>query len=186
MGTTQAGELERRTGLVTMKGGPVVLLGPDVKVGEKAADFRVVDGAFQALELNTLLGSPILIAAVPSLDTSVCALETKRFNDELAHLPADVQLLTISMDLPFAQRRFCDAEHIDRVRVLSDHVWREFGARYGVLIENLGLLARSIFVIGRDGRIAYREIVPELGQHPNYDAALEAIRAAASGDPRPR
>jgi len=177
---TRLGELERRTGLVTMKGNPITLLGPDLKVGEIAPDFRVVDSGFKAVQFDSLRGKPILIAAVPSLDTKVCALETKRFNDELAKLPSDVQLLTISMDLPFAQMRFCDAEHIDRVRVLSDHVWREFGTRYGVLIENLGLLARSIFVVGRDGRIAYREIVPDLGQQPNYDAALDAIRRSAS------
>jgi thioredoxin-dependent peroxiredoxin len=177
---TRLGELQRRTGLVTMKGNPVTLLGPELKVGESAPDFRVVDSGFQPVDFESLRGKPILIAAVPSLDTKVCALETKRFNDELAALPADVQLLTISMDLPFAQMRFCDAEHIDRVRVLSDHVWREFGTHYGVLIENLGLLARSIFVVGRDGKITYREIVPELGQQPNYDAALEAIRRAAS------
>jgi thiol peroxidase len=173
------GELQKRTGLITRKGQPVTLLGPDLKVGDLAPNFRVVDATYQPVEFLSFHGRPVLIAAVPSLDTGLCSLETKRFNEEAAKLPPEVQILTISMDLPFAQKRFCDAEHVDRLKVLSDHVWREFGMRYGVLTEDRALLARSIFVVGRDGRVAYREIVPEQSNPPNYDAALEAIRQAA-------
>ncbi len=172
--------LGAKEGLVTMKGRPLVLLGAQLPVGATAPDFRVVDANFQPVSLGDFRGRPCLISVVPSLDTGVCALQTKRFNDEAANLPAEVVLLTISMDLPFAQKRFCEAEQVERLRILSDHVWREFGSRYGILIRDLGLLARSIFVIDRNGRIAYQQIVPELTEHPDYDAALAAVRKVAS------
>ena len=114
--------LMQRKGRVTRKGQPVTLLGPEIKAGDPAPDFRVVDAQYQTVEFASLRGRPILIAAVPSLDTGLCSLETKRFNEEAARLPPEVQVLTISMDLPFAQKRFCEAEHVDRVKVLSDHV----------------------------------------------------------------
>ena len=126
------------------------------------------------------MGKVVLISAVPSLDTGVCSAQTKRFNDEAARLPADVVILTLSMDLPFAQKRFCEAEKVERLRVLSDAVWREFGLGYGVLMKDRGLLARSIFVVGRDGRVAYEQIVRETSTHPDYDAALAAARQAAN------
>ena len=170
---------KERTGLVTMKGAPITLLGPAIKAGEKAPDFRVVNADFKPVRLSDFAGQVLLIAAVPSLDTGVCSAETKRFNNEAAKLPGDVRVLTISMDLPFAQKRFCEAENVKNVEVLSDHVWREFGLRYGVLIKDMGLLTRSIFVVGRDGRIAYVQIVPEITQHPDYDAALAAARKAS-------
>jgi thiol peroxidase len=164
-----------------MKDDPVTLLGPEtpVDVGDPAPDFRVVDGAFQPVTLEDVKGRVVLISAVPSLDTGVCSAQTKRFNEEAARLPDDVSVLTISMDLPFAQKRFCDAEKVDRIRVLSDHVWRSFGLSYGVLIKDMGLLARSVWVIGKDGRIAYRQIVSEVTEHPDYDAALAAAREVA-------
>jgi len=168
----------QRNGLVRMQGNPITLLGPALNVGDLAPAFRVVDGAFRPVSLEDFRGRPCLISSVPSLDTSVCVLVTKRFNDELAAWPdPDLAAMTISMDLPFAQKRFCEAEHVDRIRILSDHVWREFGRRYGVLIKDLGLLARAVFIIGRDGRIAYIEIVPEISDVPDYDAALNALRA---------
>jgi thiol peroxidase len=169
-----------RADLVTMKGKPVTLLGPALNVGDTAPAFQVVDAGFQPVRLEDFRGRPILIGAVPSLDTGLCGVMTKRFNDEVAALPEEVVALTISMDLPFAQKRFCEAEKVGGIRVLSDHVWREFGERYGILIKAMGLLSRSVFVVGRDGRITYIEIVPEIGQEPNYEAALAAIRAAAS------
>ncbi len=173
-------DLVERSGIVTTKQKPLTLLGPDVRVGDPAPDFRVVDGAFQPVRLSDFAGYAVLISAVPSLDTGVCALQTKRFNDEVATLPKDVIVLTVSMDLPFAQKRFCEFEKVDRVQVLSDHVWREFGASYGTLIKELGLLARSVFVIGKNGRVVYRQIVPEMSEQPDYEAALEALRTAAS------
>ena len=171
---------QEREGLVTVHGRPVVLLGCDTKVGDAAPDFRVVDAQFQPVRLSSFKGKPCLISAVPSLDTGVCALQTKRFNDEIRDLPPGVIVMTISADLPFAQKRFCEAEKVDRILVLSDHVWHEFGLSYGVLIKDMGLLARSIFVVGRNGHVAYREIVDELTNHPDYDAALAAIRKAAT------
>jgi len=168
--------LLERTNVVTMQGNPLVLLGPDLSVGEPAPDFRVVDGDFQPVTLADVKNKVVLISVVPSLDTGVCAAQTKRFNDEIAKLPEGVVVLTISMDLPFAQKRFCDAEKIDRVRVLSDHVRHSFGLAYGVLIKDLGLLARSIFVIGKDGTLVHKQIVGELTEHPDYDAALNAVK----------
>ena len=129
--------------------------------------------------IESVAGKPVLISAVPSLDTPVCSLQTKRFNDSLSSLPGDIEILTICMDLPMAQKRFCAQEDIERMHVLSDSARREFGARYGILIAGRGLLARAIFVVGRDGRLLYREIVPEVSAHPDYDAALHAIAEAA-------
>jgi len=165
---------------VTMKGNPVSLAGKLVGERETAPDFKVVDAAFKPVKLSDFKGRVVLISAVPSLDTGVCSLQTKRFNEEAAHLPANVVILTISEDLPFAQKRFCEAEKIDRIKVLSDSVWREFGSKYGIMINDMGLLARSVWIVGRDGRIAYRQIVAEITTHPDYDAALNAARDAAA------
>lgn len=173
---------QERAAIVTMKGKSVILLGPELKVGDTAPDFRVVDRDFNPVKLSDFQRKTCLISVVPSLDTGLCALQTKRFNDEIAKLPDGIELVTVSMDLPFAQKRFCDAENIDRIRVLSDSVWHEFGLHYGVLIKDMGLLARSIFVIGNDGKLKYTQIVPEISQHPDYAAGLAAVRAAASGD----
>ena len=169
--------MKERTGLVTMKGSPLTLVGNEVNVGEKAPDFEVVANDLSTVKLSSFRGKVCVISSVHSLDTSVCDMETRRFNQEAARLGSEVVILTLSMDLPFAQKRFCEAEHVDRIRILSDHVWREFGRRYGVLIKDLGLLARAVFIIGRDGRIAYIEIVPEISDVPDYDAALNALRA---------
>ena len=171
---------QQREGLVTLQGKPIVLLGSEVTLGDPAPDFRVVDGEFQPVRLSDFKGQACLLSAVPSLDTGVCALQTKRFNEEMATLPSDVVVMTISQDLPFAQTRFCDAEKIERIRVVSDHVWRAFGLGYGILIMDMGLLARAVFVVSKDGRIAYMQIVPEVTEHPDYDAALAAIRQAAA------
>ncbi|MFO7900742.1 MAG: thiol peroxidase [Planctomycetota bacterium] len=166
---------------VTMKGDSLTLLAGEKQpqVGSVAPDFHVVDGDFNRVTLADFEDQVLLISAVPSLDTGVCATQTKRFNEEAATLPDDVAVLTVSMDLPFAQKRFCEAEKVDRVRVLSDHVWHSFGLSYGVLVKDMGLLARSIWVIDRDGKIVYKEVVSELTHYPNYDAALDAVRAAA-------
>jgi thiol peroxidase len=151
-------------------------------VGDPAPAFRLVDAGFRPVTLASLAGRPVLISSVPSLDTGLCAMQTKRFNDEVARLPDDVVLIAVSTDLPYALKRFCESERVDRIRVLSDHVWREFGLGYGTLMKDLGLLARSVFVIGRDGRIAYKQIVPDTSEPPDYEAALKAIRAAAASD----
>ncbi|MDY7107144.1 MAG: thiol peroxidase [Planctomycetota bacterium] len=171
-------KLEERPGAVTAGGESMTLLGPEVEVGRPAPDFTVVDDSFTPVRLSDFRGRPVLISAVPSLDTGVCSLQTRTFNERIASLPDEVAALTISMDLPFAQKRFCDVEGIDRLQVLSDFVDREFGANYGLLIKDRGLLARAVFVIGPDGTLLYREVVGELGREPDYDTALAEIRRA--------
>ncbi|MBN2583160.1 MAG: thiol peroxidase [Planctomycetes bacterium] len=168
---------QQRRGIVTIHGQPVTLLGPELKVGDKAPAARLVDAEFKEVKLADFRGKTVLVSAVPSLDTPVCSLQTKRFNDESEKLPENVVVLTISQDLPFAQSRFCGAEKIKKIRVLSDHVRREFGKRYGVLIRENALLARSIWVISPQGKIVYREIVPELTEQPDYAKALAAVKS---------
>lgn len=161
--------------LVTAGGKPVALLGNQVNVGDSAPSFRVVDEKFRVKTLQDYLGRPILISAVPSLDTGVCSIQTKRFNDEVANLPQDIIMLTISADLPFAQQRFCQMENIDKVITLSDSVWRDFAMNYGLLIKDMGLLARAIFVLAPDGTVQYKQIVSKLSSLPDFDQALKAL-----------
>lgn len=166
-----------RPGAVTFKGQPLTLVGPEIKPGDKAPDFTIIDQSLNPVSLKDYAGKVVLLSVVPSLDTGVCSAQTKRFNEEAAKLPEDVMILTISMDLPFAQTRFCSTEHIDRVKVLSDHRDASFAQAYGTLVKELRLESRAIFVIDRDGTIRYVEYVPEIASHPNYDAALEAVKA---------
>ena len=162
---------------VKANGKPVALLGNQIKVGQQAPDFRVVDDKFRVKTKHDFAGKPVLVSAVTSLDTGVCSLQTKRFNDAMEELPQDVEIITISADLPFAQKRFCQAENIERITTYSDSVWREFGMNYGLLIKDMGLLARAVFVISPDNEVVYKEIVSELSEQPNYDAALAALIA---------
>ncbi len=157
----------------------VTLLGKQVNVGEEAPNFKVVDGNFAPVKLSDYQGKTLLISVVPSLDTGVCSLQTKRFNEEVANLPENVSLLTISNDLPFAQKRFCKMENIDAVKVLSDAVWRDFGSNYGLLIKDMGLLTRAIFIIDSSGKIVYKELVANISNHPDYDTALTTLKAIA-------
>ncbi|MEW6048389.1 MAG: thiol peroxidase [Bacillota bacterium] len=167
-----------RPGAITFAGNPVTLVGPKIEVGQQAPDFQVVDTEFKPRSLADYRGHVVLIASVPSLDTGVCSAETRRFNQEAAGFSADVRVLTISMDLPFAQKRWCGAEGIDRVTTLSDHKEASFGVAYGTLIKERRLLARAVFVVDRNGRVGYVEYVPEVTQHPNYEKAIEAVRKA--------
>ncbi len=162
---------------VLFKGNSLTLLGPQLAVGKKAPDFQVLAEDLSKVTLQTFKGKTKLISVVPSLDTPVCDQQTRRFNQEAAKLPEDVTVLTISMDLPFAQKRFCATAGIQKVKVLSDHRDASFGMAYGVLIKELRLLSRAIFIIGEDDRIEYVEYVPEVTNHPNYDAALDALKA---------
>ena len=161
---------------VTMGGKPITLLGKQPPLAQAAPGFKVVDEKFNPVALSDFKGKTVLISAVPSLDTGVCALQTKRFNKEVGQFPEDVVILTISTDLPFAQKRFCQAESVDKIKVLSDSVWRDFGEEYGLLIKDRGLLARAILIIDTNGTLQYRELVAEIGQHPDYDAALSALK----------
>lgn len=154
----------------------VTLEGKLPKLEQMAPRFKVVDDKFNPINLTDFKGKTILISTVPSLDTGVCALQTKRFNSEVGHFSDNVVMLTISTDLPFAQKRFCKVENVENIKVLSDSVWRDFGEKYGLLIEDYGLLARAIFIIDAEGKLKYQELVPNITEHPNYDAALEALK----------
>lgn len=155
----------------------VTLLGNQVEVGDKAPNFSVVNDTFSPIGLNEFSGKTVLISALPSLDTGVCSLQTKRFNEEVVNLSDNIVILTISNDLPFAQKRFCKVENIDKVKVFSDSVWRDFGKKYGLLIKDMGLLTRAIFIIDAQGKIAYKELVTNIASHPDYDMALATLRA---------
>ncbi|MEW6981914.1 thiol peroxidase [Colwelliaceae bacterium 6471] len=170
-------QLTETTNLVKAGNKSVTLLGTQLNVGDDAPNFKVVNESFSPVNLFDFSKKTILISVVPSLDTGVCSLQTKRFNDEVANLPNDIVMLTISNDLPFAQKRFCKAENIDKIKVLSDAVWRDFGSKYGLLIKDMGLLTRAIFVIDEQGKIAYKELVANISQHPDYEMALSTIRA---------
>jgi thioredoxin-dependent peroxiredoxin len=164
-----------RAGAVTMKGAPLTLTGNEVKVGAKAPDFEVIDTGLAPVKLSSYLGKVVVISAVPSLDTPVCDMETRRFNAEAANLSKDVVVLTISMDLPFAQKRWCGAAGVEHVVTLSDHRDAAFGQAFGVLIKELRLLARAVFVVNKEGTLRYTELVKELTHEPDYDAVLKAV-----------
>lgn len=165
-----------RKDVVTFKGNPLTLLGDEAKAGEKARDFTLLAHDLTAKTLADFKGKVKLIASVPSLDTPVCDSEIKRFNDEAAKLSKDLAIVFVSMDLPFAQKRFCGEFAITKVKTLSDHRDASFGMQYGVLIKELRLLARAVFIIDRDDTIRYVEYVKELGMPPAYDAALAALK----------
>jgi len=162
---------------VTLFGNPVTLVGTELKVGDKAPDFVVLDKDLKEVTLKDFEGKIKLISVTPSLDTPVCDLQARTFNQRASELPEEVAILNISMDLPFAIARFCSTAGIERIKVLSDHREASFGMNYGVLIKELRLLARAVFVIDKDDIIRYIEIVPEVTNHPDYDKALEAVKA---------
>ncbi len=170
---------EERKDRVTFKGNPLTLLGSELKQGDKAPNFQLLANDLSLVTLESFKGKTRLISVVPSLDTPVCDAQTKRFNEEASKLPPEVVVLTVSTDLPFAQARWCGAAHADKVKCLSDHRETSFGKAYGVLIKELRLLARSIFVIGPDDRIQYVEYVKEITQHPNYELVLSSLREKA-------
>lgn len=166
-----------RKDVVTFKGGPLTLEGPEIRPDQKAPGFQALS---QDMELKTLAdfkGKIKLIASVPSLDTPVCDTEIKRFNDEAAKVSKDVVIIFISMDLPFAQKRFCQEFDINKVKTLSDHREASFGVNYGVLIKEMRLLARAIFIVGQDDIVKYVQLVKELSSPPDYDAALKALKS---------
>ncbi len=169
--------MQERTGIITFKGNPMTLLGPALKVGDTAPDFQVVDTGMAQVSLASHRGKLRIFSTVPSLDTPVCDTETRRFNQEAAGLPDSVVVLTISMDLPFAQKRWCGAAGIDRVVTLSDYQDRSFGLAYGVLIKEITLLSRCIFVVDAADTIRYIQQVPEVTHEPDYAAVLAAVKA---------
>jgi thiol peroxidase len=169
--------MNEKKGVITFKGNPFTLLGPELKTGDKAPDFTVVDNGLAPVTLASYKGKIKVISAVPSLDTPVCDTETRRFNLEAAALPENVVVLTVSLDLPFAQKRWCGAAGIDKVTTLSDYQERSFADAYGVLIKELKLLARAVFIIDATDTIRYIQIVPEVTSEPDYAAVIGAVRS---------
>lgn len=165
-----------RSGVVTFQGNPLTLVGTELKKGDHAPDVELLNNDLSPVKISSFRGKICVLATVPSLDTPVCDMETRRFNEEAGKLGADVVVLSVSMDLPFAQKRWCGAAGIDRVTTLSDHRDASFGQAYGVLIKELRLLARAVFVADKGGVIRYIQLVKELTQQPDYDAVLNAVK----------
>lgn len=166
-----------RKGIVTINSEPITLIGEEIKVGQKAPEFTVLDSNLKEISLDKYKGKIKLICSVPSLDTPICDLQIKRFNDEAAEISKDVIIIFISMDLPFAQKRFCQAYDIKRVKTFSDYREGDYGAKYGVLIKELRLLSRAIVIIGKDDEVKYVEYVKEVASHPDYEKALKTLKS---------
>lgn len=171
--------MKERFGLIKFAGRDATVLGEDIQVGQKAPDFTVQAQDWTLIKgLETTLGKVRILAAVPSLDTAVCDRETRRFNEDAAALGSEIVIMVISADLPFAQKRWCGAEGIERISVLSDHMFTEFGLQYGCLIKEARLLRRAVFVVDRAGKVVYVAYMPALGEEPNYAEVLAAARSA--------
>lgn len=168
--------MKERSGIISMKGNPLTLLGDELKVGDRAPDAEVLSNNLSPVRLSSFRGKISIISSVPSLDTPVCDMETRRFNEEAGRLGDSVVILTISMDLPFAQKRWCGAAGVEKVMTLSDHRDAAFGKAYGVLIKELRLLARAVFVVDPQGIVQYIQLVKELTQEPDYEAVLDAVK----------
>ena len=168
--------MEEHSGIVTMQGNPLTLLGKRVEVEDIAPDVELLDNDLSPVKLSSFKGKVCVISSVPSLDTPVCDIETRRFNTEAGGLGEDVVIITISMDLPFAQKRWCGAAGVDKVITLSDHRDAAFGLAYGVLIKELRLLARTVYVLDKEGKISYIQVVKELSEEPDYDAVLNEVK----------
>ena len=174
---------DERKGAVTLRGNAVTLSGPEIKVGQPAPDFSGVDTSLQPVKLSANRGKVLILASVPSLDTPVCDTETRKFNEQASKLGGGVEVWTISMDLPFAQKRWCGAAGVTQVKTLSDFRDHAFAQSYGVMVKEgplVGLTARAVFVVGKDGKVKHVEYVKELTSEPSYEAALAAARQAAS------
>ena len=166
---------EERTGIVTMGPNPMTLLGPEIKSGDQAPGFSALGQDMAAVSLGDSQGKVRIVASVPSLDTGVCAEETQRLNQLASQHPDNLEVLTVSMDLPFALRRFCGANDINNAKTLSDHRTAAFGEAYGVLMKENRLLSRAVFVVDGQGTVQHVEYVPQIGQHPDYDAVTQAV-----------
>ena len=165
-----------RSGAVTFKGNPLTLAGSAVTVGQQAPSFKGVNEQLEEVTLDSLKGKPTIISVVPSLDTPVCQKQTKNFNQQLGAFGDKINAVTMSLDLPFAMKRFCGAEEIANLKSVSDHRDRSFGNNWGMLIEELKILARGVFVLDPNGKVVYAETVKEVADEPNYNAALDALR----------
>jgi thiol peroxidase len=170
--------MTERTGAVTFKGKPMTLMGPEIKVRDQAPHFKVVGNDLADVECKSFHGKVRVLSVAPSVDTPVCAVQTRTFNKEAAGLSEDVVILSVSLDLPFALSRFCGAEGIDRVITASDYKYRDFGEAYGVLISELGLLTRAVFVVNKEDKVVHAEYVSEVTSEPDYASAIGAVKAA--------
>jgi thioredoxin-dependent peroxiredoxin len=168
--------MKERVGVTVMKGNSLTLLGEDIKVGDKAPDFSVVANDLSPFTFSSMKGKTCILLSVPSIDTPVCDIEVRRFNKEATSLGSDVHILMVSMDLPFAQKRWCGAASIDRVVTLSDHKDASFGTSYGMLIKEVRLLARGVFVVDKKGIIQHAQLVKELTSEPDYNSVLKTVK----------
>lgn len=168
--------MQERVGLVTMRGNPLTLVGNEVKVGETAPDFTALDNNLTPVKLSVYRPKLCIISSVPSLDTPVCDIETRKFNEEASKWDDKVQVLTISMDLPFAQKRWCGSTGANKIQTLSDHREAQFGIAYGVLIKELRLLARAVFLVDQKGILQYIQLVKEIASEPNYDEIWSVLK----------
>jgi thiol peroxidase len=170
--------MQKRANAVTFKGNPLTLVGPQLKAGDKAPDFACVTSALEVVGLGKTPAKPRLFSVVPSLDTPVCSQQTHKFDETLGSYKDRLACYTVSIDTPFAQKRFCSAENIANMQTLSDTHDHSFGQNFGVLIEGLPmpLLSRAVFLVDKDGKLAYAEYVPEVTSHPNYDNVLSAVK----------
>jgi thiol peroxidase len=168
--------MEERKEAVTLRGNPLTLVGREIRVGEQAPDVELLDNDLKPVKLSDFKGKVVVLSSVPSLDTPTCDMETRRFNTEAAKLGDSVVILTVSTDLPFAQKRWCGAAGVDKVKTLSDHREAAFGLAYGVLIKELRLLARTIFVLDKSGVVRYLQHVKEISQEPDYAAVADAVK----------
>ena len=168
--------MSERKGLVTFMGNPLTLIGNEVKVGDTAPDFVALDNNLSPVKLSSFRGKICVLSSVPSLDTPVCDMETRKFNESAGRFGKDIAILTISMDLPFAQKRWCAAAGVNQVQTLSDHREASFGNAFGVLIKELRLLARAVFLVDRKGVIQYVQLVNEVSKEPDYEAVFNALK----------
>jgi thiol peroxidase len=170
---------EERKGVVTMRGNPLTLIGPEIKAGQKAPEFQAVGKGLAPVGLDQFKGKVKVISVIPSIDTPVCDAQTRRFNEEATKL-GGVEILTVSMDLPFAQARWCGAAGVDKITMVSDFKDHDFGTKYGVLMKETGLLARAVFVVDKNDNVTLAEYVKEVASHPDYEATLAAAEKAAA------
>jgi thiol peroxidase len=169
-----------RPAATTLRGNPLTVVGPELKAGDKAPDFQAVDDSLKPVDLNSTGHSVRIFSVVPSLDTPVCDMQTKRFNEEAGKLP-NLKIYSVSMDLPFAQKRWCGAYGVDHIKMISDHRSGSFGEHYGTLIKDLRIMSRAIFVVDQDNTIKHAEYVKEVADHPDYEAALKVAKSLSGG-----
>lgn len=168
--------MDERTGLVTFMGNPLTLVGREIKVGDKAPDFQALDNDLNPVQFSSLRGNVVILSSVPSLDTPVCSMQTHHFNEQADKLGPKTKIITLSMDLPFAQKRWCGAEGVNNLQTLSDHRDASFGNAYGLLIKELRLLARAVLVVDKEGVVRYMQLVNEVTNEPDYETALKAAK----------